>query len=571
MHKKELLCILSVILVMGLLSACASAASAATIQADASLTEEENSIVLSDSGSSCADPSVHISGGTITITAAGDYVLTGSLSDGQILVKAPEDAKVRLILNGVSIVKSGHAAIYAVSADKLVLSSAADSKNLLQSTGEFVQTDENNVDAAVFAKCDLTLSGDGILNISSLAGHAVVSKDDLKLKSGTVNLEAASKGLCGKDSISIEGGVLNADVGTDGLYADNSKDSGKGTICIEDGTVNLLCQKDGIDASGEISIDGGQIVISAGSDQEGKGIKSDADIHLSGGSLTVRSVDDAIHASASVDVSGGTLLLSSGDDGVHADLALTVSGGELTVSQSFEGLEAQVITVSGGTIRVHARDDGFNAAGGNDGSNNRGFFGGDPFATDSDASLSISGGTIYVNAEGDGLDSNGYLSMSGGTVYVSGPTNGGNGALDYGIDAVISGGTIVAAGAAGMAENFGLDSSQGSILINLSSTQAAGSAIWLLDSAGKLLVSFEPEKSYSSVVISTPGLRVGESYTIVAGTEEQSVTLTSLIYGSGGRMGGMRPGGFEGMPGSSQEGGFGGMWPGGFGGPGRRG
>lgn len=583
MYKKILSGLLAAVLATSLFSACGGSPAQAdgaelaalalspigtvvTAVSDDSLTGEEIPVVLSDSGSSCGSSSVKISGSTITITAAGDYILSGSLSDGQILIDAPEDAKVRLILNGVSIIRNGHAAIYAVSADKLVLSTLEGSENLLQSAGEFIQTDDNKVDAAVFAKCDLTLSGDGVLNISCLTAHAVVSKDDLKLKSGTVNLEAACKGLCGKDCVVIEGGVLNADVGTDGICASNAEDSGKGTIRIEDGSVNLLCQKDGLDATGDILLAGGETVISAGSGQEGKGIKSDACITVSGGRHTVSSVDDAIHASVSVDVSGGELLLSTGDDGIHADAALTVSGGSLTVSQSYEGLEAQVITVSGGTIRVNARDDGFNAAGGNDGSNDRGFFGGDPFDTDSDASLTITGGTILVNAEGDGLDSNGYLTMSGGTVYVSGPTNNGNGALDYGIDAVISGGTILAAGAAGMAENFGQNSTQGSILVNLSSAQAAGSRVTLLDSAGNILVSFEPEKSYSSVVISCPGLSVGETYTVTVGTENQSVTLSSLIFGSGGMMGGMRPGGFGIMPGGDMPDGFrrGGFSQGGF-------
>ena len=571
MFKKLIACVLIAVLAISLLSACGSTAAqadgtelaalavspiqTAVTSSDAAETGDAIAIVLSDSGSSCTDPSVQISGSTVTITAAGDYVLTGSLSDGRIIVDAPEDAKVKLILNGVSLIKNGHAAIYALSADKLMLSSAAGSENLLQTVGDFIQTDDNNVDAAVFAKCDLTLSGDGILNISCLTGHAAVSKDDLKLKSGTVNLEAASKGLFGKDSVSVEGGVLNADVGTDGICSDNEEE-GKGTITVEDGTINLLCQKDGLDASGDITVSGGTLVISAGSENEGKGIKSDADITVSGGSLSVSSIDDAVHAGGSVSIGGGELLLSSGDDGVHADSALSISGGSVTVSQSYEGLEAQVITISGGTIRVNARDDGFNAAGGNDGSNSGGFFGGDRFDSDSDASLTIAGGIVYVNAEGDGLDSNGYLYVRGGTVYVSGPTNSGNGALDYGIDGVISGGTIVAVGAAGMAENFGQNSSQASILVNLSSMQAAGSTVSLLDSAGNTLVSFEPEKSYSSVVISTDALAVGESYTLIAGTETQTITLSSLIYGSGGMMGGMM-----GHGGGRGQGGFGG-WQG---------
>ena len=527
--------------------------STAVSTAESVLSGDEIAVSLSDNGSTCESDGVSISGSTVTITAAGDYVLTGSLSDGQIVINAPEDAKVKLVLSGVSIVKSGHAAIYAVSADKLVIATVEGSENLLQSVGEFVQTDDSNVDAAIFAKCDVTLSGQGVLNVSCLTGHAIVSKDDLKLKSGTVNLEAANKGLYGNDSVTIENGTLNADVGTDGIYAENTESTGAGAITIQGGDLNLLCQKDGIDAAGTIRIDGGSIVISAGSNQEGKGIKSDADILVTGGSVTVTSVDDAIHAT-SVNVSGGTLTLSSGDDGIHADSRLDLSGGTIYVNQSYEGLEAQTIYASGSTIYVNARDDGFNAAGGNDGSNSMGFFGGDPFDTDSEALLEISGGTIYVNADGDGLDSNGYLKVTGGTVYVSGPTNSGNGAIDYGIEGTITGGTVIAVGAAGMAENFGQNSSQGSILVNFSSTVAAGTPVYLLDESGNILASFEPEKSYSSVVVSTGGLTVGETYTILAGDELQAVTLDSLIYGSGGMMGGFGDGFRHGQKGLSDFG-----------------
>ena len=534
--------------------AMAESASETLAVSESEATGEEIAITLSDAGSVCDSSAVEISGSTVTITAEGDYVLTGSLSDGQIVVNAPEDAKVKLILNGVTIQNASHAVIYALSADKLVVRSAADSENDLQSAGEFVQVDENNVDAAIFSLCDLTLSGEGVLNISSLSGHAVYTQDDLKVKGGTINLEAAGKGLYGNDSVTIEDGTVNADVGTDGVYADNEND---GSITVTGGVLNLLCQKDGLDATGDILVEDGVVSISAGSGQEGKGVKSDASITVTGGVLNVTSVDDAVHASANVTITGGVLALSSGDDGIHADATVSVSGGSVTVSQSYEGIEGQVIDISGGEIAVSARDDGFNAAGGNDGSNSYGFFGGDPFDTDADASLTISGGVVYVNADGDGLDSNGTLNISGGVIYVSGPTNSGNGSLDYGLDATITGGTVIAVGASGMAENFGQNSTQGSILLNLSSTQAAGSTVTITDADGTVLASFQPEKSYSSVVISAPALVQGGTYTVTAGTETQTVTLTGLIYGSGMGMGGFGGGQMGGGFGRGQRGGFG--------------
>lgn len=519
--------ILSVLLLAGLLSACggkpsaeAPAPSGAGVSLPVSSAPAAPDLSAAvQSGSGAPEDAIPITlsdeSGSVTIRKAGTYLLSGTLTDGQILIDAPEDAKVKLLLNGVSVTRQGHAALYARSADKLILSTVSGSVNLLASAGDFVQVDGRNVDAAVFACCDLTLNGAGILNLTCETGHGIVSKDDLKLKDGTVNVAAAKKGLEGKDSLTVEGGSLSVEAGAKGLVS--GKDDTAGSILI------------------------------------------------SGGSLSVLSRDDAVHCSGTVTVEGGTLLLSSGDDGVHADESLTVSGGSLTVAQSYEGLEARVIEIRGGTLSILASDDGLNAAGGSDSSNSFGPFGGDPFRGDSSASLTISGGVLVVNAEGDGLDSNGLLSVSGGEIYVSGPTRGGNGALDYGTEGVITGGILIAVGSADMAENFGPSSTQGSILLAVGN-QAAGTAVSLADERGTALASFRPEKSYQCVVISCPGLDLGKRYTVTAGSFTQTLSLDALIYGGGMGMGGHGMGGFPGGHGGGPGGGPGGQG----GGPGRR-
>ena len=521
--------LLAVLLLAGLLSACGSKPSAETPVSSASgvslpvpsapASPDLSAAVQSGSDASEEDAipiTLSDENGSVSITQAGTYLLSGSLNDGQILIDAPEDAKVKLILNGVSVTRQGHAAIYARSAGKLILSTASGSVNLLASSGDFVQIDDKNADAAIFACCDLTLNGEGTLNLSCETGHGLVSKDDLKLKEGTVNVAAAKKGLEGKDSLTVEGGTLSVEAGTKGLVSGKDEETGS--------------------------------------------------ILISGGSLSVLSQDDAIHCSGPVTVEGGTLLLSSGDDGIHADETLTVSGGSLSVSKSYEGLEARGIDIRGGSLYILASDDGLNAAGGNDGSNGFGPFGGDPFRGDSSASLTVSGGVLVVNAEGDGLDSNGLLSVSGGEIYVSGPTRGGNGALDYGTEGVVTGGTVIAVGSADMAENFGPSSTQGSILLSVGN-QAAGTTVSITDESGTILASYTPEKSYQSVVVSCPGLEAGKSYTVTAGSLSQTVSLDSLIYGGGMGMGGHGMGGF---PGGGMGGGPGsqGGFPGGQGGPG---
>ena len=193
---------------------------------------------------------------------------------------------------------------------------------------------------------------------------------------------------------------------------------------------------------------------------------------------------------------------------------------------------------------ITSSDDGLNATDkrgttdNNTGGNSRDFRDGMMNDIQSDANINISGGIVNINAEGDGIDSNGYITVSGGEIYVTGPSNGGNGALDYGIDAVVSGGIIVAAGQSNMAQNFGNGSTQGSILVNTQKQNAAGSDITLFDSDGNTLVAWTMEKSYNSVVISCPEIEAGESYTLITGETTTEITMDKLIYGDGFGFGG---------------------------------
>ncbi len=445
--------------------------------------------VTFDGNSAKADGAgVETADGLVTISAAGTYLLTGSFK-GRVEIRAGDEDKVQLVLSNASITSEGASAICAISADKLFLTLAEGTENTVSAAGELAELDGVKADGAIFAKCDLTVNGTGSLAVKCESGHGLVTKDDLKLASASLTVEAAKQGLSGKDSVSIASGMITIDSEGDGVHSENA-------------------------------------------DKEGKG---------------------------SVNILGGTLLIASGDDGVHAEETLSISGGSVTISRCYEGLEANDIVISGGEIDITASDDGLNAAGGADSSGWRGR-GGDMFAAQ-DVSITISGGTLRINANGDGVDSNGALTVSGGTVLISGPTNGGNGAIDYNGSGVITGGTLVAAGASGMAENFDGNSTQPSMLVSFSGTVSGGTELTVTDASGTLLVSFTPEKNYQCAVISTPDLKLGESYTVTALTQKQTVSFSSVIYGSGSGMGG-----FGGGPGGGMGGG-----PGGFGGQGGQG
>ena len=246
-----------------------------------------------------------------------------------------------------------------------------------------------------------------------------------------------------------------------------------------------------------------------------KGLKGSAAVFITGGNITIDSVDDAIHSNGDVTVTDGELNLSTGDDGIHADSNLTINGGTIDITRSYEGLEGLTIDINGGTTHLVASDDGVNAAGGNDSSGNQ--FGSDAFAANEDAYIRITDGYLYVDASGDGLDSNGNLYIDGGTILVNGPTSGGDGALDYDGTAEITGGTIIAAGSAGMAQGFSESSTQNSMLVYYSEVQSANTLLNLSDADGNTIVSFAPSKDYQTVVISTPDLKSDTTYALSSG------------------------------------------------------
>lgn len=459
-------------------------------------------ITLSDGASTVSGSGVSVQGDTVTISKEGVYVIAGTLSNGQIVVDAAKTDKPQLVLDGVKISNASSAPIYIKQADKVVITLAEGSENSMSTDGTFVTTDENNVDAVIFSKDDLTLNGSGVLALQTQYGNGVTSKDDLVITGGTYQITTSNHGIEGKDSVRIDSGSFVINSAKDGIHSENADDTSLGYLYIAGGTFHITAQSDGMDASGDVNI------------------------------------------------TGGTFELSTGDDGIHASANTQITGGTINILTSYEGIEGQSIDISGGTINLNATDDGLNAAGGNDQSAMGGRPGQNSFAADENCYIKISGGTIYINADGDGVDSNGNLTVTGGETYVSGPTNSGNGALDYNGTADVSGGIFVATGASGMAQNFGDTSTQGAILVNVAAKQSA--EVVLADETGEVLFRYTPQKEYSSVLISTPEIKTGGTYTLTMGSETQTLTMASLIYGTGEGMGGSKMGGGQRPEGGAQ-------------------
>lgn len=274
-------------------------------------TEEESlpeySITLSDSQSSSSCSSVAFSGNTVTITEAGNYILFGSLSDGQICVDTDKESRVHLNLAGVRITSFDSAAIYVRSADKVVIILEDGTDNTLISSGSFVQTDENNVDAAVFSKDDLTIKGNGTLTVTASDGHGIVSKDDLKIKGGLVSVTSARKALSANDSVTIDDGNLTLNAGTEGMEANN--------VVINGGSISIQAGDDGINATflsdvsrPAIEMNGGSLTIVMGAGDT-DGIDSNGDLVMTGGTIDV-TASSAFDIDGSISFTGGRVFIN---------------------------------------------------------------------------------------------------------------------------------------------------------------------------------------------------------------------------------------------------------------------
>ena len=481
--------------------------------------------------------------GSLVIARTGQYVISGELTDGNIVVDAAKYSKVWILLNGVNITCSEDACLRIDQADKVFLTLAEGSENTLTGGTEYSETAlADGTNAVIFSHDDLTINGSGSLTVLSSYMNGITSKDDLTITGGVITVTAPHHGIRVNDRFRFTSALLTISAGQDGIHTE-------GEIIIQDGTVTITAD----------------------------------------------------------------------DDAIHSDTSFLLLGGTILINDCYEGIEAVTIEISGGDTTIHARDDGLNANGntgvdfgggmdlqnqlpGMAGSMSPQGFNTETFSgSDSDEIISaqdtwilISGGSLTIlnesGIDADGLDSNGNITITGGTVLVSLTGSGGNSALDYGSEsggvALISGGTVLACGDSGMAENFSSDSAQASILYSCGSAVAAGSAVILLDAEGNELLSETVPYSFSSALISCPEMTVGETYTLRIGDTEETIELSSVTVTAGesasaysmmpGNMGAdnqgmMMPGNFgdgnEGMtmPGNFSDGNEGMMMPGSFG------
>ncbi len=528
-------------------------------------------IILADDKTTISGDGVTFENGILTVSQGGLYRITGTLTDGKIYVNSSDEAKkVKLLLSGVNISCSYDAPLYIEnSPDETVLILEDGSYNSFSDTSREIPTDTTDyATAAIYSKDDLQIEGNGSLTVNGNFGKGIFSKNDIDIHGGIITVTAADDGIRGKDSVEITDGIISIVSAGDGIRTSETSESDKGRIDISGGTVSIESQLDGIQAVSDISITSGSVTVKSGGGSTGsisdsydsfnrfggggfpaggmysedeedtasaKGIKADETVTVSGGIINVDSSDDSIHA-PDVTVSGGELNLRSDDDGIHADELVTVTGGLIAVAYSYEGIEGRNIGIYAGTLIINSSDDGFNAASSDSSSSAdymSGFsllsFRGNPGGMmdyDSSCNISMSNGTVIINAQGDGVDSNGSVTMTGGRMIVYGPTNSGNGALDYGGSFNISGGTLLAVGSAGMAQSV---TGNGVGVLDFRTDGEGDTVYAIADADSNCLIAFTSVKRFESVVFASDRLSSDGSYGFYQGGKVSG--YTDKIYG----------------------------------------
>jgi hypothetical protein len=483
--------------------------------------EYTGTIALAQDGSTFTGSNIAIADNVVTISAAGTYLVTGTLTNGSILITANDDGDVELDLNGVSITRSGsgvYAPISSINGDHLEVKKLNGTVNVITDSRSSCNSTANDA-AAIFANKKLKMTGAGTLTVTASLKNGIASDTKIETKNGTLKITAKNHGIKAHDYIALgdetDGGTLIiATTAGDGVHVDEDYTASMDTdefagIKLINGSFAISAYDDGLSSASNIYIEGGEGTIQATDTAQAdgsKGITADLAINLDGGTYSITSANnDAVDATGKVTVNGGTYTLSAGKSkssaapqGIHSGSTVRILGGTTTVTQSYEGIEGVNIEIGAGTTYLTSSDDGLNAGGGNDSSGEG----------TSAGNITISGGYVYVAAAGDGIDANGNIVVSGGFTVVS-QTGNGNGPMDYGdgnYSFKQSGGFLAAYGSNDMA--VGSSGTQYSLLAGWTSAVSTSQYI-VVSNAGQSYALKPQYASAYSLYISSNGFTAG--------------------------------------------------------------
>lgn len=517
--------------------------SVTSFQAQTSYDESQASqITLADQTATVTGQGASFSDQTLTITQAGTYVLTGSGKNIKLVVEAADTDQVHLVFQNLTL--EGEGALLRINkAQEVVISLAEGSQNALT---ESQASDDEEVKATIHSQVPLTLNGTGNLTLTALTKNALEVEDDLKVLGGAYTVKAANHGFKAEGALDIEAATLTIEAGKDGLHAEHDETTERANISLNPTQLSIAATEDGVDAGNELTIEGGTITVS----QSEEGLEARV-IRQLGGDVTIKSSDDGVNASAgssskTTDTSATSKTTDASATSNTADTSS--SAGQATADSATASTSASQATADpAATSQADQANKDKNATppsppagqappqGGQPPQNGQGPGGMPPGGQEeSDPSLQIilEGGTLTIDAEGDGIDSNGTVSISGGSLVVNGSVQGGNGPLDAAGDITITGGTVWALGTSDMLQGFAQGSTQASITANIAGT--AGQTLIILDANGKEVTRQTASKDFQAVIMSSADLVDGQTYTIQVEGTIQTATAALVTPVTGG-------------------------------------
>ncbi len=501
----------------------------------------------------CSDDIIQVTGGNITVTKAlkdGFHANDGiEISGGTLIVTATGDAidgdAGYINISGGSVTTTNSQAdVKGLSCDStLVISGGTLNLTVTGNGSKAMKSDQ----AMTLSGGNITIhnSGDAVL-VASGSGYdpsyctAIKSDVNINLSGATVTIISSGKGaksISSDADIIITGGTISITNSGIGVKYTNSLGQADAYVA--------TC----LTADSDIQILGGSVITSS-SGLAGKGISADATLTIgnttgtptinitttgakvlvSGTGTTAKYAEaKAISCDSDVNIENGTVTIASADDGIKSETAINITNATVTITNSIEGIEAPFITVYSGNIDIKSSDDCFNATFGNGGEANDG------------SMLKINDGHIVVNTTaGDGLDSNGNITINGGTTIVHGPLSAPEVGMDYNGTCIVTGGFLVISGTnSNMTQAPGTSSTQHSVLAKSSASLSASTLFHMQDASGNNIVTFQPVRSYYSVVVSSSALLNAGTYSIYTGGTCTGINTNGLYTGgtySGGTL-----------------------------------
>lgn len=517
--------------------------SVTSFQAQTSYDESRaTQITLADQTATVTGQGASFSDQTLTITQTGTYVLTGSGKNIKLVVEAADTDQVHLVFQNLTL--EGEGTLLQINkAQEVVISLAEGSQNALT---ESQASDDEEVKATIHSQVPLTLNGTGNLTLTALTKNALEVEDDLKVLGGTYTVKAANHGFKAEGALAIEAATLTIEAGKDGLHAEHDETTERANISLNPTQLSIAATEDGVDAGNELTIKGGTITVS----QSEEGLEARV-IRQLGGDVTIKSSDDGVNASAgsSSKTSDTSATSKTTDASATSNTADTSSSASqaTTDSATASTSASQATADPAATSQVDQANKDKNQTppappasqappqGGQPPQDGQGPGGMPPGGQEeSDPSLQIilEGGTLTIDAEGDGIDSNGTVTISGGSLVVNGSVHDGNGPLDAAGDITITGGTVWALGTSDMLQGFAQGSTQASITANIAGT--SGQTLIILDAKGKEVARQTASKDFQAVIMSSADLVDGQTYTIQVEGTTQTATAALVTPVTGG-------------------------------------